>query len=130
MATSAEIYIPTIRLIISDAEIYIPTIKRLEAQNGLWEAPTKPGRKIRFALEKAGVQFIDDNDGGRDDTIFAMLSIPPTRKARSAGGRTNSSKRGLAKTIDWYLANADWLIPVKEVRRLGTRAAKIAGAPT
>ena len=32
---------------------------------GCWEAATKPGRKIRFALEKAGVQFIDDNDGGR-----------------------------------------------------------------
>jgi dTDP-glucose 4,6-dehydratase len=35
---------------------------------------------------------------------------------------------GLAKTIDWYLANADWLIPVKQLGRLGTRAAEIAGA--
>jgi len=32
---------------------------------GCGEAATKLGRKIRFALEKAGVQFIDDNDGGR-----------------------------------------------------------------
>jgi dTDP-glucose 4,6-dehydratase len=36
---------------------------------------------------------------------------------------------GLAKTIAWYLANPDWLIPVKQLGRLGTRAAEIAGAP-
>jgi dTDP-glucose 4,6-dehydratase len=34
----------------------------------------------------------------------------------------------LAKTIDWYLAHADWLIPVKELGRLGIRTAEIAGA--
>ena len=32
---------------------------------GCWEAATKLGRKIRFALETAGVQFIDDDDEGR-----------------------------------------------------------------
>ena len=34
---------------------------------------------------------------------------------------------GLATTIDWYLANTDWLIPVSELGRLGTRA--VAPAP-
>ena len=32
---------------------------------------------------------------------------------------------GLAKTVDWYLANNDWLIPVSELGRLGIRNAEI-----
>jgi dTDP-glucose 4,6-dehydratase len=35
---------------------------------------------------------------------------------------------GLAKTIDWYLANIDCLIPVNELGRLGTRTAAPANA--
>jgi dTDP-D-glucose 4,6-dehydratase len=36
---------------------------------------------------------------------------------------------GLAKTIDWYIANDDWLIPVKELGRLGTRGTASAEVP-
>ena len=36
---------------------------------------------------------------------------------------------GIAKTVDWYLANADWLIPVKQLGRLGTRTMELTGAP-
>jgi dTDP-glucose 4,6-dehydratase len=35
---------------------------------------------------------------------------------------------GLAKTIAWYLANVEYLIPVKELGRLGTRTAALASA--
>ena len=52
---------------------------------GCWEAATKPGRKIRFALEKAGVQFIDDNDGGRGVVSTTKMSELDAYGFRSTG---------------------------------------------
>jgi predicted transcriptional regulator len=46
------------------AEISVPTVKRLEAQDGPLGGRTETGRKIRLALEQAGVEFIDENGGG------------------------------------------------------------------
>jgi transcriptional regulator with XRE-family HTH domain len=46
------------------AGVSIPTIKRLEAQDGLLGGRSETGKKIRFALEAAGVEFIDENGGG------------------------------------------------------------------
>jgi predicted transcriptional regulator len=46
------------------AEVSIPTIKRLEAQDGPLGGRNETGSKIRFALEAAGVEFIDENGGG------------------------------------------------------------------
>jgi DNA-binding XRE family transcriptional regulator len=46
------------------AEVSVPTIKRLEAQDGLLGGRSETGWKIRIALEKAGVEFIDENGGG------------------------------------------------------------------
>jgi DNA-binding XRE family transcriptional regulator len=46
------------------AEISLPTIKRLEAQDGPLGGRRDTGRRIREALEKAGAEFITDNDGG------------------------------------------------------------------
>jgi predicted transcriptional regulator len=46
------------------AEVSIPTIKRLEAQDGPLGGRHDTGRKIRAALEAAGIQFIDENGGG------------------------------------------------------------------
>ena len=46
------------------ANISVPTIKRLEAQDGPLGGRNETGRKIRLALESAGVQFIDENGGG------------------------------------------------------------------
>ena len=46
------------------AEVSVPTIKRLEAQDGLLGGRNETGNKIRFALETAGVEFIDENGGG------------------------------------------------------------------
>ena len=46
------------------AEVSIPTIKRLEAQEGPLGGRSETGRKIRLALEAAGIEFIDENGGG------------------------------------------------------------------
>jgi transcriptional regulator with XRE-family HTH domain len=44
--------------------VSIPTIKRLEAVGGDLGGRPATREKIRTALEKAGVEFIDPNDGG------------------------------------------------------------------
>jgi predicted transcriptional regulator len=46
------------------AEISVPTIKRLEAKDGLVGGRSATGSRIRTALEKAGIEFIDENGGG------------------------------------------------------------------
>lgn len=46
------------------AEVSIPTIKRLEANEGELGGRSETGHKIREALKKAGVEFIDENGGG------------------------------------------------------------------
>jgi transcriptional regulator with XRE-family HTH domain len=46
------------------ANVSIPTIKRLEAQDGPLGGRTETGDKIEAALEKAGIEFIDENGGG------------------------------------------------------------------
>jgi DNA-binding XRE family transcriptional regulator len=46
------------------AEVSIPTIKRLEAHDGALGGRHETGTKIRLALERAGVEFIDENGGG------------------------------------------------------------------
>ncbi len=46
------------------AEVSIPTIKRLEANDGPLGGRHDTGRKIRAALETAGIEFIDENGGG------------------------------------------------------------------
>jgi transcriptional regulator with XRE-family HTH domain len=46
------------------ANVSIPTVKRLEAQDGPLGGRTETGDKIEAALEKAGIEFIDENGGG------------------------------------------------------------------
>jgi predicted transcriptional regulator len=46
------------------ADVSVPTIKRLEAQDGPLGGRDATGEKIRAALEKAGVEFIEENGGG------------------------------------------------------------------
>jgi predicted transcriptional regulator len=46
------------------ASISLPTIKRLEAAQGWLGGRQTTGQKIQMALEKAGVQFINENGGG------------------------------------------------------------------
>jgi predicted transcriptional regulator len=46
------------------ADVSIPTIKRLEAQDGPLGGRSETGDKILYALQDAGVEFIDENGGG------------------------------------------------------------------
>ena len=46
------------------ADVSIPTIKRLEANDGPLGGRSGTGGKIQTALERAGVEFIDENGGG------------------------------------------------------------------
>jgi predicted transcriptional regulator len=46
------------------ANISLPTIKRLEAGYGWLAGRQTTGQKICAALEKAGVEFLDENSGG------------------------------------------------------------------
>ena len=48
----------------SAAHMSLPTIKRLEAANGMLGGRETTAQKIRSALEKAGIDFIDENGGG------------------------------------------------------------------
>jgi len=70
------------------------------------------------------ITFVMDRPG--HDWRYA---IDPSHAENSLGWKaTESLKTGLAKTIDWYLANPGYLIPVKELGRLGTRTAEVTGA--
>jgi predicted transcriptional regulator len=48
----------------SAANVSVPTIKRLEAVEGTLGGRQTTAEKIRGALEKAGIEFIDENGGG------------------------------------------------------------------
>lgn len=48
----------------SSAGVSLPTVKRLEAADGVLGGRATTGNKIKEALERAGVEFIDENGGG------------------------------------------------------------------
>jgi transcriptional regulator with XRE-family HTH domain len=61
--------------------ISIPTIKRLEASEGLLGGRNDTASSIRAALEKAGIEFIDENGGGSG--VRLRHAPPKTPKDRS-----------------------------------------------
>ncbi len=72
-------------------------------------------QQIAFVTDRPGHDF--------------RYSVDPSYAETALGWKAAERlETGLAKTIDWYLAHSDWLIPVKELLRLGTRTADIAGA--
>lgn len=46
------------------AGVSIPTVKRLEAEDGPLGGRSDTASKIRLALDRAGIEFIDENGGG------------------------------------------------------------------
>src|SRR5262249_45195902 len=48
----------------SAARVSLPTIKRLESAEGWLAGRQTTTQKIRVALEKTGLEFIDENGGG------------------------------------------------------------------
>ena len=57
------------------ADLSLPTIKRLEANDGPIGGRSETGAKIQVALERGGVEFINENGGG-----------PGVRLRKPAGG--------------------------------------------
>jgi dTDP-glucose 4,6-dehydratase len=69
------------------------------------------------------ITFVTDRPG--HDLRYA---IDPSQTELALGWKAQELlDSGLAKTVDWYLANAGWLIAVKDSGRLGTRLAEIVG---
>lgn len=58
--------------------VSLPSIKRLEAMQGQVESYDRTITAIKSALEKAGLQFIDENGGGAG----VRLSKPAKAKGR------------------------------------------------
>jgi dTDP-glucose 4,6-dehydratase len=88
----------------------------------LLDARCPRGDGKSYALQ---IAFVMDRPG--HDFRYA---VDPSHAESALGWKVDEPlETGLAKTIDWYLANPDWLIPVKQLGRLGTRAAEIAGSP-
>jgi predicted transcriptional regulator len=48
----------------ASADVSVPTIKRLEAADGSLGGRKETADKICMALQRAGVEFIDENGGG------------------------------------------------------------------
>jgi dTDP-glucose 4,6-dehydratase len=75
------------------------------------------------ASHAAQIAFVADRPG--HDLRYAV--DPSHAEAALGWSAARRFDAGLALTIDWYLANADWLIPPTELGRLGVRTAN-AGA--
>ena len=48
----------------NSAGVSLPTVKRLEAKEGWIGGRESTAEKLREALQKAGIQFINENGGG------------------------------------------------------------------
>ena len=70
------------------------------------------------------ITFVTDRPG--HDFRYAI--DPSYAEAALGWAARERLEQGLAATIDWYLANSGWLIPVRELGRLGTRRADATAA--
>jgi dTDP-glucose 4,6-dehydratase len=71
--------------------------------------------QINFVADRPGHDF--------------RYSIDPSHAESALHWKANEQlQTGLAKTIDWYLANPEWLVPGSVLGRLGSRNADIIGA--
>jgi predicted transcriptional regulator len=64
----------------SASNVSIPTIKRLEAHDGPLGGRTDTGDKIKAALEKAGIEFIEENGGGPGVRLRKRIHKKPGTK--------------------------------------------------
>ena len=58
--------------------VSVPTVKRLEAADGPLGGRPETGKKLRTALEKGGIEFLDENGGGPG----VRLRRRPTKSSR------------------------------------------------
>lgn len=69
------------------------------------------------ALYRDLITFVSDRPG--HDRRYA---IDPSKAERELGWQaTETFESGLAKTVDWYLANDWWWRPIREQRYAGQR---------
>lgn len=61
------------------ADVSLPTVKRLEASDGPIGGRTDTVQKLKSALEKAGVEFIDENGGGPGVRIRKRQKPPKSK---------------------------------------------------
>ena len=74
-------------------------------------------RKPQSAPHDRLIEFVDDRPG--HDLRYA---IDPTRIRDELGWRPSVTvEEGLAKTVDWYLANEDWWRPLLDRQGVGNR---------
>jgi len=67
------------------------------------------------------IRFVTDRPG--HDRRYA---IDPRKTEAELGWRPRESfESGLARTVDWYLANEDWWRPLRDERYSGTRLGKV-----
>jgi dTDP-glucose 4,6-dehydratase len=72
-------------------------------------------QQITFVIDRPGHDF--------------RYAVDPSHAESALGWKAvERLETGLAKTIEWYLANPDWLIPVKDLGRLGLQKAGTARA--
>jgi dTDP-glucose 4,6-dehydratase len=69
------------------------------------------------------ITFVTDRPG--HDLRYAV--DPSHAEAALGWTATERLETGLIKTVDWYGANSDWLVPVTHLGRLGTRVAAPSG---
>jgi transcriptional regulator with XRE-family HTH domain len=97
----------------SAANVSIPTIKRLEARDGPLGGRTDTGDKIKAALERAGIEFIDENGGGPG----VRLRNPIHKKPSKSGTRAVRPEHSGLLHYDLYNA------PIKAIQLRMARAA-------
>ena len=62
-----------------EADVSLPTIKRLEANDGPLGGRSETGARIQSALQRAGVEFIDENGGGPGVRLRRSVSRKPEK---------------------------------------------------
>lgn len=76
--------------------------------------------RLSGASHRDLIAFVNDRPG--HDRRYA---IDPSRIERELGWKASETfETGLAKTIDWYLANEWWWAPIRQQRYSGTRLGK------
>jgi dTDP-glucose 4,6-dehydratase len=93
-------------------------------------------------LAHAICRILDDRTPRNDEKSYSLqidfvrdrlghdfrYSIDPSYAENTLGWKLNEQlETGLAKTIDWYLANPDWLVPGTVLGRLGSQRAEMIG---
>jgi len=94
------------------------------ADGGSFNASSRYAPNSPYAASKAAADDGKSYADGHD----LRYAIDPSHAELTLGWKAQELlDSGLVKTVDWYLANAGWLFPMKDLGRLGTRRAEIVG---